>query len=135
SLSPITRSANEIKLLAQQLANRHPEKKYRLLWISDFHRFKENDLDDLEKIAIEAYAIQPDNLYNTYIDTLYTNADNQKLIAEIYHRGKESETTVSLYNEDKVIGRQKIALKDSVIEKVEFAIDFEEIPIGKLEIE
>lgn len=135
SLSPITRSANEIKLLAQQLANRHPEKKYKLLWISDFHRFKENDLDDLEKIAIEAYAIQPDNLYNTYIDTLYTNADNQKLIAEIYHRGKESETTVSLYNEDKVIGRQKIALKDSVIEKVEFAIDFEEIPIGKLEIE
>lgn len=135
SLSPIKKTPNEIQLQVQQLANRYPEKNYKLLWISDFHRFTEKDLEELDKITIEAYPIQPDHINNTSIDTLYMNSDNASLTAEIYHKGKDSETTVSLYKDETVLGRQKISLTDSTTQKVSFAINEEVITQGKIVIE
>lgn len=135
SLSPISKSANEIKLQVQQLANRHPEKTYKLLWVSDFHRFTEEDLEGMNKIALEAYAIQPDTKQNTSIDTLYMDSDNAKLTAEIFYKGKDSETTVSLYKDETVLGRQKLSLTDSTKHKVSFSLNEEIITQGKIKIE
>lgn len=135
SLSPIQKTPNEIQLQVQQLANRHPQKSYKLLWISDFHRFTEQELESLDKIAIEAYALKPDHTQNTSIDTLYLDSDNSKLTAEIYHNGNDSETTVSLYKEEKVLGRQKISLTDSTSHEVRFTINEGHITQGKIKIE
>lgn len=135
SLSPIKKSPNEIQLQAQQLANRYPEKNHELLWISDFHRFAEEDLKNLDKIAVKAYPLQPDNLYNTSIDTLYMDTDNPEIVVEIFHKGENAETTVSLYNGKSAIGRQKIQLTDSISEKVRFTINEEVIEKGRVQIE
>lgn len=135
SLSPIKRSPNEIQLQVQQLANRYPEKNHELLWISDFHRFAEEDLENFDKIAVKAYSIQPDNLQNTSIDTLYMDTDSPEIIVEIFHKGENSETTVSLYKGENVLGRQKIQLTDSISEKVRFTINEAFIENGKIKIE
>ena len=135
SLSPIKRTPNEIQLQAQQLANRYPDKNYELLWVSDFHRFNEEDLESFGKIAVKAYSIQPDNLQNTSIDTLYMDADNPEIIVEIYHRGENAETTVSLYKDENILGRQKIQLTDSITEKISFTVNEEFIEKGKIRIE
>src|SRR5699024_6760406 len=50
-ISPIKRTPNEIQLQVEQLVNRHPDRSFELLWISDFHRFKESDLNDFNKIT------------------------------------------------------------------------------------
>lgn len=135
TLSPIKRSPNEIQLQAQQLANRYPEKNHELLWISDFHRFTEEDLENFDKIDVKGYPIQPDNLQNTSIDTLYLDTDNPEIIVEIFHKGEDSETTVSLYKGEEVLGRQKIQLTDSVSKKVSFTINETFIEKGRISIE
>lgn len=135
NLSPIVRSVNEIELLTQQLVARYPEKKYKLIWISDFHRIREREIAKLQKIDIETFSIQPDNLQNTSIDTLYMDYSSSDLIVEIFHKGKESETTLSLYNNEESIGRQKIQLQDSTITKATFKLLENNIPQGKVKIQ
>ena len=135
TLSSIKRFPNEIRLQTQQLANRYPEKNHELLWISDFHRFAEEDLENFDKIAVKAYSIQPDNLQNTSIDTLYVDTDNPEIIVEIFHKGEDSETTVTLYKGENVLGRQKVQLTDSISEKVSFIINEAFIEEGKIRIE
>lgn len=135
NLSPIQRTPNEVQLQVEQLANRYPEKNFKLLWISDFHRVNENDLKNFSKNMVMVYAIQPDKLRNTSIDTLYINPDNPELIVEVFHTGEASETTVTLYNEENILGRQKIQLIDSVIKKLSFALNDEIITQGKVQIE
>lgn len=134
SLTPISRTPNEIQLQVEQLANRYPEKNFKLIWISDFHRLTENDFDGFSNIPIKAYSIQPDNLQNTSIDTLYIEPDKPELSIEIYHKGEPAETTVSLYNKESILGRQKIQLTDSTTKKISFALTEERIEQGKVQI-
>lgn len=135
SISPIKRSPNEIQLQVEQLANRYPNKNFELLWISDFHRFTETDLSDFNKIAVKAYSIQPDKFQNTSIDTLYRNTETSEITVEIYHKGEDTETTVSLYNGDDILGRQKVQLSDSLLEKLSFTVPDEIIKKGRIQIE
>lgn len=135
TLTAIKKSPGEIQLQTQQLANRYPEKNFKLVWISDFHRFSEAEIKKFDAIPLEVYAVQPDFIQNTSIDTLYMDAENTKLTAEIFHRGKNSQTTVSLYSEEKTLGRQKVSLVDSTSQKVSFNINEDIISQGKIQIE
>lgn len=134
-ISPIKRTPNEIQLQVEQLVNRHPDRSFELLWISDFHRFKESDLNDFNKITIKAHSIQPDNLQNTSIDTLYRSTETSEIMVEINHKGTDSETTVTLYNGDNILGRQKVKVSDSIPQKLSFRIHDKIIEKGKIQVE
>lgn len=132
-LSPIVKTSKEVLLQAEQLASLNPKTKYTLIWVSDFHRFNEKDLEST--IPIKAYAVQSPSTQNTSIDTLYINSSNSKLTSILQHTGKDSETTVTLYSNEAILGRQKVALKNNSTQEVSFNINHDLIPQGRIQIE
>lgn len=134
-LSANARTVDYVKLQAEHIANRNPNTAYKLLWISDFHRFEEEEIKGNGDIINEIYPLQATDKENTRIDTLFIDQDSRNLIVKLQHTGKPTEISLALYDNNKVLSRQKVSFTEDSELEVSFNFGNQEFSQAKVSFE
>jgi hypothetical protein len=128
---------NRVLLKANQLFSSEKDVLKRLVYISDFQQ-KETFPEIPENLTVDAVQLKPVKASNIAIDSVYiasNNAAATQLKVKVSKRGNAvSETSISLYNNGKLIAKTAPDFSGNADGTVTFDIDNSEGFIGKLEL-
>lgn len=144
-LQEIDFSANKMDLetvflTAQNRFSSNKDQDQNLLLISDFQQTFEIS-EDLSASGINIYAIplRTENRNNISLDSVYLEGDNldsRKLIVLLSYSGSDpGNTPVSIYSGENLLGKSSLVFTENDINRLEFPIEEEVIPEGRVEIE
>lgn len=127
----------QVLLKANQLFSDEKGITKRLIYLSDFQQ-REAFPEIPENLLVTAVQLQPLNVSNIAIDSVYIDSKNietTQLKAAISKRGNEiSEAPVSLFNNGKLIAKTAVDFSKNNQSTVTFDINNSEVFIGKLVI-
>jgi len=112
----------------------------KFLILSDFQQKPELPKTlNTSEIDIYTYSQVPERKENIYIDTAFLSSesiDSRVLTVKISNSGENSQNTpVSLFTNEKLIGKTSVSLEPNEIKEVSFPINDLEIEKGKIQIE
>ena len=132
-------SFKNILLQAENNFSRDRNSAKNLFLISDFQGNRISTGEVPAYIKINALRLQPERLENSSIDTTYITlegAGKQVLTIELSHSGTRNMTVpVSLYSDDKLLGKTSADFSDENSVQVKFPLEDEEILNGTIRIE
>jgi len=128
--SPNTLDFNTLLLKINQLTKDKPTEHINALLISDFQTHKNFNPRHFEKntrIQYTCVQLSPKTINNTSIDTIFiAEKSHSKLQLGVIVRTQElqSETTVSLFNNTRLIGKTSVKLDKNYSQEILFPIEF-----------
>ncbi len=133
---------SQVLLKANQLFSNEKDILKRLVYLSDFQQ-KEGFPEIPENLIVDAVPLKPIKTTNLAIDSVFVfskNASTTQLKVKVSSlgqaggRNETSETTISLFNKEKLIAKTAIAFAGNANGMATFNIDSSEEFIGKLEL-
>jgi len=130
----------EIKLKANNYFDKYPKDDKNLIIISDF----QNSLGMTSEINQTSFNYnfinqKPEKISNVSLDTAYiddSNPENISLSIQVSHSEEEDRpVTISVFNNEKVLGRTSIQKFNDGIANINFRLQNEKISNGRIEIE
>lgn len=128
-----------ILLKSESKFSRDPEAQKKLLLISDFQKGYKIPRD-LKIINTEIFALpmNPERLENIRIDTAYIinqAAGDKKLAIKVTASVNTANTSVSLFNNNDLIGKTGVDFSENLTQEVVFPLDMQESVAGVITIE
>jgi len=138
--TPNTLEFKTLLLKIKQLVKNKPQHQINVLLISDFQTHKKFNLDHFEKsprIQYTCIQLLPKTQDNITIDSVFIaekSLSNVQLGVIVRSQQLQSETTVSLYNETRLIGKTSAKFDKSNTQELVFTIDFNENFSGQIQL-
>ncbi|HSI69928.1 MAG TPA: BatA domain-containing protein [Gillisia sp.] len=136
--SPRKLSIDNIILRAQNRFSPNPEANRKLLIISDFQGNMALPQDGVpDDITLYTYKAQPQNTNNISIDSVYYNTGLSSSSIKVllsYQGTNPGNIPVSLYSEDKLIGKNNADFNNSESPEIEFPLENNKQLQGRIEI-
>jgi hypothetical protein len=129
-----------VLLKAKNTFSKDPTTRKKLLLISDFQEeFKFPPTFNSQDISLHPFPKRPEHLENIQLDSTFITSkliDVRILKVQLSYSGNQPEnTSVSLYNGDKLIGKTSVDFSENKLQHLEFPLDNTPILKGLIKIE